>query len=52
MFDDQVSKRTFSRKVSRLDASLVTKEMLDNIYYRSVGKIYSTDKGTTCHQCR
>ncbi|XP_003245746.1 cell division cycle-associated protein 7 [Acyrthosiphon pisum] len=48
----KVSKRTFSRKVSRLDASLVTKEMIDNINYRSVGKKYSTDKGTTCHQCR
>lgn len=52
MFDNQVSKRTFSRKVSRLDVSLVTKEMLTNINYRSVGKKYSSDKGTTCHQCR
>ncbi|XP_060857777.1 uncharacterized protein LOC132935300 [Metopolophium dirhodum] len=48
----KVSKRTFSRNVSRLDVSLVTKEMLDNIHYRSVGKKYSSDKGTTCHQCR
>ncbi|XP_026819671.1 cell division cycle-associated protein 7-like [Rhopalosiphum maidis] len=46
------SKRKFSRKVSRLDVSLVTKEMLDNIIYRSVGKKYSTNEGTTCHQCR
>jgi len=52
MFDDQVPKRTFRRNVSRLDVSLVTKEMLDNINYHSVGKKYSTDKGTTCHQCR
>ncbi|CAI6357845.1 unnamed protein product [Macrosiphum euphorbiae] len=48
----KVSKHTFSRKVSRLDVSLVTNEMLNNINYRSVGKKYSTDKGTTCHQCR
>uniref|UniRef100_A0A2S2P6P5 Cell division cycle-associated 7-like protein n=1 Tax=Schizaphis graminum TaxID=13262 RepID=A0A2S2P6P5_SCHGA len=46
------SKRKFSRKVSRLDVSHVTKEMLDNIIYRSVGKKYSTNEGTTCHQCR
>lgn len=48
----KVPKRTFRRNVSRLDVSLVTKEMLDNINYHSVGKKYSTDKGTTCHQCR
>ncbi|XP_015368742.1 PREDICTED: cell division cycle-associated protein 7-like [Diuraphis noxia] len=48
----KVAKQKFSRKVSRLDVSLVTKEMLDNINYRSVGKKYNTENGTTCHQCR
>ncbi|CAH1732953.1 unnamed protein product [Aphis gossypii] len=45
-------KPKFSRKVPRLDVSNVTQEMLDNIVYSSVGKKYSTDEGTTCHQCR
>lgn len=48
----KVSKQKISRKVSRLDVSLVTQEMIDNINYRSAGKKYSTEKGTTCHQCR
>uniref|UniRef100_A0A2H8TVT8 Cell division cycle-associated 7-like protein n=1 Tax=Melanaphis sacchari TaxID=742174 RepID=A0A2H8TVT8_9HEMI len=46
------SRQKSSRKVSRLDVSQVTKEMLDNIIYRSAGKKYDSKEGTTCHQCR
>ncbi|XP_025425576.1 uncharacterized protein LOC112694352 [Sipha flava] len=48
-------KRTSSKKICKgrkiLLVSDVTQEMLNNIAYKTSGKILS-DNGTTCHQCR